>query len=71
MYVRMFLYIAIAVFTAIISETTKSELPMIWSVSLAATLQGLIAWRAFIDETPALKRQKDQELSMLNKQEVE
>ena len=68
MYTRMFLYIAIAVFTTVISETTKSDLPVFWAVSLAASLQGLIAWRAFIDETPAYNK-KNQELSALSHSE--
>lgn len=50
---RWFIYVAIAVITCIVGETTTSILPVFWAVFLKATLQGLIAWRAFIDGTAA------------------
>jgi hypothetical protein len=50
---RWFIYVAIAVITCIVGETTTSVLPVAWAIALKATLQGLIAWRAFIDGTAA------------------
>jgi disulfide bond formation protein DsbB len=53
MYQRLFLYMTIAVLTAIASETSQSILPIGYAIALKATLQALIAWRAYIDLTPA------------------
>jgi disulfide bond formation protein DsbB len=53
MYQRLALYVLIAVLTSIAAETSKSVLPMQYAVALKATLQALIAWRAYIDQTPA------------------
>jgi hypothetical protein len=53
MYQRLFLYVSIAVLTSILSETSKSIFPLYCAVGLKATLQALIAWRAYIDQTPA------------------
>ena len=68
--VRLFLYVAIAVFTAMATETSTSQLPIFWAVFIKATLQGLIAWRAFIDETPAMvrikKEKEDKEVSSMS-----
>jgi len=58
MWLRWFLYVSVAVSTSILAETSMSSLPVVWSVSLKAGLQGLIAWRAFLDETPAWTRIK-------------
>lgn len=62
MYQRMFLYIIIAVLTCIISETSNSIMPIYYAVGLKATLQGLIAWRAYIDQTPAKIRLESQNI---------
>jgi hypothetical protein len=53
MYQRLFLYVSIAVLTCIASETSQSILPIYYAIGLKATLQALIAWRAYIDQTPA------------------
>lgn len=58
---RLFLYISIAVATCIVSETSASILPVYFAVALKATLQGMIAWRAYIDETPANARREKEE----------
>ena len=51
--VRWFIYIAIAVLTTIVAETGVSEMPKVWAVTVKAVLNGLIAWRAFLDESMA------------------
>lgn len=53
MYQRLFLYVLIAVLTCIASETSQSILPIYYAIGLKATLQALITWRAYIDQTPA------------------
>lgn len=64
MYQRLFLYVIIAILTCVISETSQSILPINYSIALKASLQGLIAWRAYIDQTPA--KCKEKEISSLN-----
>lgn len=51
--VRWGIYVSIAVLTTIIAETGTSTLPAVWSIGIKATLQGIIAWRAFLDESMA------------------
>lgn len=53
MYQRLFLYMTVAVLTTVISETSQSILPIAYAITLKASLQALIAWRAYIDQTPA------------------
>lgn len=66
--IRLFLYVTIAVMTAVISETSLSMLPTAIAIGLKATLQGLIAWRAYIDETPATARKRKEEIEKLSAQ---
>lgn len=42
----------------IASETSQSILPIYYSIGINAFLQGLIAWRAYIDQTPAQNSNK-------------
>lgn len=58
MYQRLFLYVSIAVLMCIASETSQSILPIYYSIGINAFLQGLIAWRAYIDQTPAQNSNK-------------
>jgi hypothetical protein len=51
--VRWGIYVSIAVLTTVIAETGTSSLPAVWSIGIKATLQGIIAWRAFLDESMA------------------
>ena len=51
--VRWAIYVSIAVLTTIIAETGTSQSPAVWSIGIKATLQGIIAWRAFLDESMA------------------
>ncbi len=53
MYERMLLYVLIAVLTCVATETSQSVLPFWWAVGIKASLQGFIALRAYIDQTPA------------------
>lgn len=53
MYQRLFLYVIIAILTTVVTETSQSILPIYYAISLKAALQALIAWRAYIDQTPA------------------
>jgi len=51
--VRWGIYVSIAVLTTVIAETGTSSLPAVWAIGIKATLQGIIAWRAFLDESMA------------------
>lgn len=65
--IRWFIYIAIAVLTTIVAETGTSTLPGYWSLAIKATLQGVIAWRAFLDESMAWSKiNKKEKVQMLN-----
>jgi len=50
---KWFIYVSIAVLSAILGDTATSSLPGYWAIGLNATLQGVIAWRAFLDESMA------------------